>query len=79
MWQVRLPSSYIWFRSRVTYELGVVGRAPRPYDLMWPLARRREGAMLVGSVDEGKDTGLGLGEPEKGLCEYYPTPLLPKA
>ncbi|KAG8682664.1 hypothetical protein FRC08_014818, partial [Ceratobasidium sp. 394] len=35
-----------------------VGQVPRPYDLMWPLARRREGAMLVGRVEEGKSGGL---------------------
>lgn len=57
------------FYLRVTYGLDVVGRAPRPYDLMWPLAKRREGAMLVGRVEEGKTIGLGLGELEKGFSE----------
>lgn len=49
------------------YNHVAVGRAPRPYDLMWPLAKRREGAMLVGRVEEGKTIGLGLGELEKGF------------
>ncbi|KAJ1310699.1 hypothetical protein OPQ81_009224 [Rhizoctonia solani] len=31
-----------------------VGQIPRPYDLMWPLARRREGPMLVGNVEDVK-------------------------
>ncbi|KAG8745444.1 hypothetical protein FRC10_007987 [Ceratobasidium sp. 414] len=40
------------------YNHVAVGQVPRPYDLMWPLARRREGAMLVGGVEEGKSRGL---------------------
>jgi hypothetical protein len=49
----------------------VVGQAPRPYDLMWPIARRREGAMLVGRVGEGKSEGLGrerVSGPGQSLC-----------
>ncbi|KAF8603191.1 Rgp1-domain-containing protein [Ceratobasidium sp. AG-I] len=56
------------------YNHVAVGRMPRPYDLMWPLARRREGAMLVGSVEEGNGIGLGLGELGKGPLSLSKSP-----
>ncbi|KAG9125759.1 hypothetical protein FRC07_006318 [Ceratobasidium sp. 392] len=43
------------------YNHVAVGQVPRPYDLMWPLARRREGAMLVGRVEEGKSGERDIG------------------
>ncbi|KAF8584974.1 Rgp1-domain-containing protein [Ramaria rubella] len=47
-------------RSRVmrvpirVYNHVAIGRVPRPYDLMWPIARRREKAATAGSIDEMK-------------------------
>ncbi|CCO33369.1 hypothetical protein BN14_07444 [Rhizoctonia solani AG-1 IB] len=43
----------------------ILGQIPRSYDLMWPLARRREGAMLAGSVEDSKvpPAGFGKGAP----------------
>ncbi|KAF8741646.1 Rgp1 protein, partial [Rhizoctonia solani] len=45
------------------YNHVAVGQIPRSYDLMWPLARRRDGAMLVGSVEDNKASPAGF---EKG-------------
>ncbi|EUC65684.1 Rgp1-domain protein [Rhizoctonia solani AG-3 Rhs1AP] len=39
-----------------------IGQIPRPYDLMWPLARRREGPMLVGSVEDSKISPVDSGK-----------------
>ncbi|QRV76963.1 Rgp1 domain protein [Ceratobasidium sp. AG-Ba] len=53
------------------YNHVAVGQSPRPYDLMWPLARRREGSMLVGRVEEGKG---GTDERESGLAQIASNP-----
>ncbi|CAE6472273.1 unnamed protein product, partial [Rhizoctonia solani] len=44
------------------YNYVSVGQIPRPYDLMWPIARRREGSMLVGSVEDSKVPPAGPGK-----------------
>ncbi|KAG8698972.1 hypothetical protein FRC09_006912 [Ceratobasidium sp. 395] len=55
------------------YNHVAVGQVPRPYDLMWPLARRREGAMLVGRVEEGK-SALLKGDVGTGLAQLSTSP-----
>ncbi|QRW19768.1 Rgp1 domain protein [Rhizoctonia solani] len=51
------------------YNHVAVGQIPRSYDLMWPLARRRDGAMLVGSVEDNKASLAGF---EKGAPHPAP-------
>ncbi|KAG8758312.1 hypothetical protein FRC11_003892, partial [Ceratobasidium sp. 423] len=51
-----------------------IGQIPRPYDLMWPIARRREGPMLAGSVEDSKVSPTGPGKSTSRLTTSQPPP-----